>query len=33
MYNKIKDMFVKGLLQMYEMDTLAYGFIIKKRKK
>ncbi len=24
---------IKGLQYAYEMDTLAYGFIIKKRKK
>tara|TARA_R100001594_G_scaffold57490_1_gene91422 strand:+ start:5180 stop:5281 length:102 start_codon:yes stop_codon:yes gene_type:complete len=33
MFKKLKYMFVKGLIQMYKMDTLAYGFLIKKRKK
>tara|TARA_R100001443_G_scaffold57106_1_gene68001 strand:+ start:1059 stop:1163 length:105 start_codon:yes stop_codon:yes gene_type:complete len=33
MFRKLKYVFVKGLIQMYRMDSLAYGFLIKKRKR
>ena len=29
----VKKILIKALMYAYEMDTLAYGFIIKKKKK